>query len=192
MHRHRSLTLTAFTAPHPRASRPDTAGPAIEPRAKRARVPCRGSMSHAGRTTVEPQANHRFQPSAPCRDDQNTSENGSDARARRKNQTHGPVTVTAARRSVLPSSNLTAWNVCGNQARALCSGTPDPTCGPAQPAAPPSSAPGNVVGDPSIGQCARLRREFSGEPDAGNLHLRFDEGRWAGAVPPLPLLLYGL
>jgi hypothetical protein len=30
---------------------------------------------------------------------------------------------------------------------------------------------------PSIGYCACLRRELSGEPDAGNLHLRFDEGR---------------
>jgi hypothetical protein len=25
--------------------------------------------------------------------------------------------------------------------------------------------------------CACLEREFSGEPDAGNLHVRFDEGR---------------
>src|SRR5690242_21327283 len=30
---------------------------------------------------------------------------------------------------------------------------------------------------PSIGACACLRREFPGEPDAGNPHLRFDEGR---------------
>ena len=30
--------------------------------------------------------------------------------------------------------------------------------------------------EPSIGHCACLRREFSGEPDAGNLHIRFDEG----------------
>jgi hypothetical protein len=29
----------------------------------------------------------------------------------------------------------------------------------------------------ALGACACLRREFSGEPDAGNLHLRFDEGR---------------
>src|ERR1039457_1829249 len=27
------------------------------------------------------------------------------------------------------------------------------------------------------GTCASLRREFSGEPDAGNPHPRFDEGR---------------
>src|ERR1039457_4732290 len=37
--------------------------------------------------------------------------------------------------------------------------------------------PGAAGADPSGGACACLRREFSGEPDAGNLHLRFDEGR---------------
>src|ERR1039457_7286847 len=36
--------------------------------------------------------------------------------------------------------------------------------------------PGAAGADPSGGACACLRREFSGEPDAGNLHLRFDEG----------------
>ena len=48
----------------------------------------------------------------------------------------------------------------------------------------PSSERGTMAGalgalgaDPSIGCCACLRREFPGEPDAGNLHLRFDEGR---------------
>src|SRR5690242_21603995 len=45
---------------------------------------------------------------------------------------------------------------------------------------------------PSIGACACLRREFPGEPDAGNPHLRFDEGR-VGRAPALPsLLLYRL
>src|SRR5690242_14313890 len=45
---------------------------------------------------------------------------------------------------------------------------------------------------PSIGTCACLRREFPGEPDAGNPHLRFDEGR-VGRAPALPsLLLYRL
>ena len=53
-----------------------------------------------------------------------------------------------------------------------------------QPAAIPSSARrtmvaafGEVGADPSIGDCACLRREPSGEPDVVNLHLRFDEGR---------------
>ena len=38
-------------------------------------------------------------------------------------------------------------------------------------------APSTVGAGPSVGDCACLRREFSGEPDAGNPHLRFDEGR---------------
>src|SRR5947207_1046058 len=40
--------------------------------------------------------------------------------------------------------------------------------------------------------CACLRRELSGEPDAGNLHVRFDEGRMSHArvahPPTLPVL----
>ena len=40
-----------------------------------------------------------------------------------------------------------------------------------------ASAFGALGAAPSVGCCACLRREFSGEPDAGNLHLRFDEGR---------------
>jgi hypothetical protein len=45
----------------------------------------------------------------------------------------------------------------------------------------------------SFGSCACLRRELSGEPDAGNLHLRFDEGRVGRALcvalsPTLPAL----
>jgi hypothetical protein len=40
-----------------------------------------------------------------------------------------------------------------------------------------ATASGEVGADPPIGHCARLRRELSGEPDVGNLHLRFDEGR---------------
>ena len=40
-----------------------------------------------------------------------------------------------------------------------------------------AAAPGEVGADPSIGDCACLRRELSGEPDVVNLHLRFDEGR---------------
>ena len=36
--------------------------------------------------------------------------------------------------------------------------------------------------------CACSRRESLREPDAGNLHVRFDEGR--GAHQSLPLLLY--
>ena len=48
--------------------------------------------------------------------------------------------------------------------------------------------------EPSLGTCACLRREFSGEPDAGNPHLRFDEGRMSHALgfahpPTLPALL---
>jgi hypothetical protein len=47
---------------------------------------------------------------------------------------------------------------------------------------------------PSVGACACLRREFSGEPDAGNPHLRFDEGRVGRAIcvalsPTLPAQL---
>ena len=40
-----------------------------------------------------------------------------------------------------------------------------------------ATAPGEVGADPSIGYCACLRQELSGEPDVVNLHLRFDEGR---------------
>src|SRR5450432_249600 len=43
-----------------------------------------------------------------------------------------------------------------------------------------------------IGTCASLRREFSGEPDVGNLHLRFDEGRVGRGFPSPSLLLYRL
>src|SRR5580704_9725345 len=82
--------------------------------------------------------------------------------------------------------------------RAPRSGTSDPTFATAQPAAVPASQRGVVVAAsgeagaaPSIGTCACLRRELSGEPDAGNLHLRFDEGRVGRAVrvalsPTLP------
>src|SRR5690242_20861505 len=45
---------------------------------------------------------------------------------------------------------------------------------------------------PSIGACACLRREFPGEPDAGNPHLRFDEGRVGRALALPSLLLYRL
>ena len=55
-----------------------------------------------------------------------------------------------------------------------------------------ASALGAIGADPSIGHCACLRRELSGEPDAGNLHLRFDEGRVGRATgvafsPTLPI-----
>ena len=55
-----------------------------------------------------------------------------------------------------------------------------------------ASTPGAPGADPFIGYCARLRRELSGEPDAGNLHLRFDEGRVGRATrvafsPTLPV-----
>ena len=40
-----------------------------------------------------------------------------------------------------------------------------------------ATALGEVGADPTVGYCACLRRELSGEPDVGNLHLRFDEGR---------------
>src|ERR1039458_9476306 len=74
----------------------------------------------------------------------------------------------------------------------------DPAFATTQPAAVPSSARSDLVrasgavgADPSGGACACLRREFSGEPDAGNLHLRFDEGRVGRATrvalsPTLP------
>ena len=57
-----------------------------------------------------------------------------------------------------------------------------------------ATASGEVGADPPIGHCARLRRELSGEPDVGNLHLRFDEGRVGRATgvalsPTLPALL---
>jgi hypothetical protein len=82
--------------------------------------------------------------------------------------------------------------------RAPRPGTSDPTFATAQPAAVPASRRRAVVAaseeagaDPSIGTCACLRRELSGAPDAGNLHLRFDEGRVGRAVrvalsPALP------
>ena len=58
------------------------------------------------------------------------------------------------------------------------------------------AASGAVGANPSIGYCARLRRELSGEPDVGNLHLRFDEGRVGRAVgvalsPTLPVAFVG-
>src|SRR3984957_2548680 len=58
------------------------------------------------------------------------------------------------------------------------------------------AALGAVGAPPSFGTYACLRREFSGEPDAGNLHLRFDEGRVGRAFrvalsPTLPALLAG-
>jgi len=54
-----------------------------------------------------------------------------------------------------------------------------------------AAALGEVGADPSIGDCACLRRELSGEPDVVNLHLRFDEGRAGRATrvafsPTLP------
>ena len=49
---------------------------------------------------------------------------------------------------------------------------------------------GKAGADPSIGYCACLRRELSGEPDVGNLHLRFDEGRVGRAQASPSLLLY--
>src|SRR5688572_8519031 len=57
------------------------------------------------------------------------------------------------------------------------------------PEAPGTDLPGAPI---RIGICACLRREFSGEPDAGNLHLRFDEGRVGRAYrvtlsPTLPV-----
>src|SRR5579864_4449705 len=84
--------------------------------------------------------------------------------------------------------------------RSLCSGPSDPAFAAPQPASVPTSArsvlvraPGAVGADPSGGTCACLRRELSGEPDAGNLHLRFDEGRVGRAIrvalsPTLPAL----
>jgi hypothetical protein len=41
---------------------------------------------------------------------------------------------------------------------------------------------GAVGAHPFIGQCACLRRGLPGEPDVGNLHLRFDEGRAGRAM----------
>jgi hypothetical protein len=46
-----------------------------------------------------------------------------------------------------------------------------------------ATALGGAGADPSVGHCACLRRELSGEPDVGNLHLRFDEGRGTFSVP---------
>ena len=44
------------------------------------------------------------------------------------------------------------------------------------------TALGEVGADSSIGYCACLRRKLSGEPDVGDLHLRFDEGRGTFSV----------
>jgi len=62
--------------------------------------------------------------------------------------------------------------------------SPDPTFTTAQPTAVSFAEGGVVVPAPatvgagsSVGACACLRREFSGEADAGKPHLRFDEGR---------------
>src|ERR1019366_5383195 len=78
--------------------------------------------------------------------------------------------------------------------------TPDPTFTTTQPTAVSSAeggvvvpAPATVGAGPSVGNCACLRREFSGEPDAGNPHLRFDEGRVRRSHGlSLTLLLYRL
>ena len=53
-----------------------------------------------------------------------------------------------------------------------------------------AAALGEVGADPSIGDCACLRRELSGEPDVVNLHLRFDEGRVGPQLASPALLLY--
>jgi len=53
--------------------------------------------------------------------------------------------------------------------------------------------PKGQAGEYRATACACLRRQFSGEPEGGNLHIRFDEGR--GAVwlaTSLTLLLYRL
>src|SRR5437762_9739172 len=55
-----------------------------------------------------------------------------------------------------------------------------------------AAALGEVGAGSSVGYCACLRRELSGEPDAGNLHLRFDEGRVGRALASPSLLLYRL
>jgi len=69
----------------------------------------------------------------------------------------------------------------------------DPAFAATQPATVPASVRRILVGTsgavgaaPSFGVCACLRRELSGEPDAGNLHLRFDEGRAGRAVGVAP------
>src|SRR5229473_8707667 len=49
-----------------------------------------------------------------------------------------------------------------------------------------AAALGEVGAGPSVGYCACLRLELSGEPDAGNLHLRFDEGRVGRAIVGRP------
>ena len=40
------------------------------------------------------------------------------------------------------------------------------------------------------GRCIARRREFACKPDAGNPHVRFDEGSGSRALASLPLLLY--
>src|SRR5450755_4328731 len=72
--------------------------------------------------------------------------------------------------------------------------SPDPAFTTTQPTAVSSAeggvvvpAPSTIGAGPSDGACACLRREFSGEPDAGNPHLRFDEGR--GRRSPLAVTL---
>ena len=78
--------------------------------------------------------------------------------------------------------------------RLVYSGPTDPAFATTQPAAVPAAERGDLVatsgkdwGWSSTGTCACLRRELSGEPDAGNLHLRFDEGRVGRAVTRRPL-----
>jgi len=58
--------------------------------------------------------------------------------------------------------------------------------------APPTAGTGLSGGSVRVGTCASLRREFSGEPDVGNLHLRFDEVRVGRGLPSPSLLLYWL
>src|ERR1051325_2504915 len=83
--------------------------------------------------------------------------------------------------------------------RSIRSGPSDSAFATAQSEAIPApgrgelaDAPGALGADPSAGTCACLRREFSGEPDVGNLHLRFDEGRVGRALASPSLLLYRL
>src|ERR1035437_2679830 len=94
------------------------------------------------------------------------------------------------------------WRVLGG--RLVLTRTPETTLTKAQPTALPAAegavlvrAPGAVgtgqFGPPvQSGTCACLRRELSGEPDAGNLHLRFDEGRVDAPFGVASLLLYRL
>src|ERR1700676_4187407 len=98
----------------------------------------------------------------------------------------------------IPDERLPATRLVRTRSSGAASQTAQPATVSSTPGEIPASTPGGfragVVGVETTRAtaCAYLRRELSGEPDAGNLHVRFDEGRMSQAWAALTLLLYRL